>query len=151
MRLRGDTDFSLTAHFDRWTEGGVEFVFGMDAQRNLVGLAERLSEKDFAPLNRCACAPAARPRRRPQNVKAIIIHERGYEKLILEEEHVAEIAYRPHKCRRVYRLIIVRKKIRVEQGQQHLFDQVRYLFYITNVRADIFTPLEVVWEVNDWC
>lgn len=151
VRLRGDTDFSLTANFDRWTDDGVEFVFGMDAQRHLVELAERLAEKEFAPLDRCACAPAARPRRRPQNVKEIIIHERGYEKLILEAEHVAEIAYRPQKCRRAYRLIILRKTVRVERGQQHLFDQVRYLFYITNASDDGLTPAEVVWEANERC
>ena len=33
--LRGDTDFSLTRHFDRWSEK-VDFVFGMDAYRGLV-------------------------------------------------------------------------------------------------------------------
>jgi len=151
VRLRGDTDFSLTANFDRWTNDGVEFTFGMDAQRNLVELAERVAEKDFAPLNRCACAPVARPRQRPENVKAILINERGYEKLILEEEHVAEITYRPQKCRRAYRLIILRKTIRVERGQQHLFDQIRYLFYITNVGDDVFTPAEVVVDANDRC
>ena len=151
VRLRGDTDFSLTATFDRWTADGVEFVFGMDAPRNLVELADRLSEKDFTPLKRFAPAPAPRPRQRPENVKEIIVHERGYAKLILEEEHVAEVAYRPHKCRRAYRLIIVRKKIRVEKGQQHLFDQIRYLFYITNVCDDVLTPSEVVFDANDRC
>jgi len=151
VRLRGDTDFSLTVNFDRWTDDGVEFVFGMDAQRNLVELADRLSEKDFQPLKRGAPAPASRPRQRPENVKQIIVNERGYEKLILEEEHVAEVAYRPHKCRRSYRLIIVRKKIRVEKGQQHLFDQIRYLFYITNVSADALSPTGVVFEANDRC
>lgn len=151
VRLRGDTDFSLTANFDRWTEDGVEFVFGMDAHRNLVELADSLSEKDFRPLKRFAPAPASRPRQRPEHVKAIIVNERGYEKLILEEEHVAEVAYRPHKCRRSYRLIILRKKIRVERGQQHLFDQTRYLFYITNVRDDLLTPSEVVYEANERC
>lgn len=151
VRLRGDTDFSLTAHCDRWTEDAVEFVFGMDAQRNLVELADRLSAKDFRPLQRSAPAPVERPRQRPENVKAILVNERGYEKLILEEEHVAEIAYRPHKCRRSYRLIILRKKIRVERGQQHLFDQTRYLFYITNVRADALPPSAVVYEANDRC
>jgi len=151
VRLRGDTDFSLTANFDRWTEDAVEFVFGMDAHRNLVALADALSEKDFTPLKRSAPAPASRPRQRPENVKQIIVNERGYEKLILEEEHVAAIAYQPHKCKRSYRLIILRKKIRVEKGQQHLFDQTRYLFYITNVRDDALTPSEVVYEANDRC
>jgi len=151
VRLRGDTDFSLTANFDRWTEDKVEFVFGMDAQLNLVKLADGLSDKDFRALKRSAPAAVSRPRQRPENVKAIIVNERGYEKLILEEEHVAEIAYRPHKCRRSYRLIILRKKIRVERGQQHLFDQTRYLFYITNVGDDVLTASEVVFEANDRC
>lgn len=151
VRLRGDTDFSLTANFDRWTADGVEFVFGMDAQRNLVEIADRLGDKDFSALKRAAPVPAPRPRQRPENVKAIIIKERGYEKLILEEEHVAQVAYRPHKCRRSYRLIILRKKIRVEKGQQHLFDQIRYLFYITNVSDGVLTPSEVVYEANERC
>jgi hypothetical protein len=151
VRLRGDTDFSLTANFDRWTDDAVEFVFGMDAHRKVVAIADRLSEKDFRPLRRGAPAPASRPRQRPENVREIIVNERGYEKLILEEEHVAEVRYRPHKCGRPYRLIIVRKKIRVEKGQQHLFDQIRYLFYITNVLADVLTSAEVVFEANDRC
>lgn len=151
VRLRGDTDFSLTAHFDRWSDDGVEFVFGMDAHRNLVELADSLSEKEFQPLKRGVPAPASRPRQRPENVKEIIVNERGYEKLILEEEHVAEVEYRPHKCKRSYRLIILRKKIRVEKGQQHLFDQIRYLFYITNVCEEVLTPSEVVYEANDRC
>jgi hypothetical protein len=151
VRLRGDTDSSLTAHFDRWTAAGVEFVFGMDAQRNLVEVADRLSEKDFRPLPRVAPVPATHPRQRPENVKEIIVNERGYEKLLLEEEHVAAVAYRPHTCRRSYRLIILRKKLRVEKGQQHLFDQIRYLFYITPVGDDALTASEVVYEANDRC
>ena len=33
--LRGDTDFSQTTQLDRWHDDGVEFVFGMDAMKNL--------------------------------------------------------------------------------------------------------------------
>jgi hypothetical protein len=34
--LRGDTDFTQTAHLDRWDEAGdISFVFGMDARKNL--------------------------------------------------------------------------------------------------------------------
>ena len=35
VRLRGDTDFSLTRNFDRWSEEGVEFVFGDRGQSEL--------------------------------------------------------------------------------------------------------------------
>jgi hypothetical protein len=151
VRLRGDTDFSLTANFDRWSEAGVEFVFGMDAHRKLVELADGLAEKDFRPLVRSHRSAPERVRRRPENVKEMIVYERGYEKLILEAEHVAEVAYQPGKCQRPYRLIIVRKKIRVEKGQQHLFDQIRYLFYITNAANDDLDTAQVVFEANARC
>src|ERR1700730_9109653 len=32
--LRGDTDFSLTAHFDRWAQR-VDFIFGMDTTTDM--------------------------------------------------------------------------------------------------------------------
>jgi hypothetical protein len=41
--VRGDTDFSLTAHFDRWAER-VDFVFGMDCNAALRSRAEALDE-----------------------------------------------------------------------------------------------------------
>jgi hypothetical protein len=151
VRLRGDTDFSLTAHFDRWSAAGVEFVFGMDAHRKLVELADGLAEQDFRPLVRSDRSAVERPRRRPENVKEMIVYERGYENLILEAEHVAEVAYQPVKCQRSYRLIIVRKKIRVAKGQQHLFDQIRYLFYITNVTGGALDTAAVVFEANARC
>ncbi len=50
VRLRGDTDFSLTAHFDRWTEAGVEFDFGIDAHPSFVKWAEALPEARWKEL-----------------------------------------------------------------------------------------------------
>ena len=47
--LRGDTDFSLTAHFDRWAER-VDFLFGMDANAALRSRAEALDESAWARL-----------------------------------------------------------------------------------------------------
>jgi hypothetical protein len=40
--FRGDTDFSQTTYLDRWDKDGVSFVFGLDAQPNLVARAEEL-------------------------------------------------------------------------------------------------------------
>ncbi len=37
--LRGETDFALTENFDRWTDDGIEFGFGIDAMHNLVEIA----------------------------------------------------------------------------------------------------------------
>src|SRR5664280_1952112 len=49
--LRGDTDFSLTAHFGRWAER-VDFVFGMDASAALRSRAEALDESAWTRLHR---------------------------------------------------------------------------------------------------
>ena len=38
--LRGDTDFSLTEHLDRWDKR-CKFVLGFDARPNLVALSSR--------------------------------------------------------------------------------------------------------------
>ena len=38
------------------------------------------------------------------------------------------------KCKKVYRMVVVRKNLSVEKGQRKLFDDVRYFFYITTRR-----------------
>jgi len=50
--LRGDTDFTQTAHLDRWDGQGVEFLFGIDALPKLVRQAENLPEKGWKRLVR---------------------------------------------------------------------------------------------------
>ncbi len=71
---------------------------------------------------------------------------KGYENKVLTGESVAEIDYQPNKCSRSYRLIIVRKNISVKKGEQVLFDDKRYFFYITN-RVD-YTPPQIVSLAN---
>ena len=92
--LRGDTDFSLTAHFDRWTERGVDFVFGVDAMRNLVEFAGKLDENRWSPMVRKPKYEVkTSPRKRPENVKEAIVRRRGYENITLQEESVAALAW----------------------------------------------------------
>ncbi len=52
--LRGDTDFSLTGNFDRWTDDDVDFIFGYDAMANMVKLADSLDDAAWQPLKRRA-------------------------------------------------------------------------------------------------
>jgi hypothetical protein len=63
--------------------------------------------------------------------------------------NIAEIEYQPLKCSRPYRLIIVRKNISVQKGEQVLFDEIRYFFYITN-RVD-YTGEQIVSLANGRC
>ena len=133
VHLRGDTDFALTEHFDGWTDQGTRFTFGIDSMRNLVVRAEKLPKNAWKLLHR---DPKYRvktlPRRKPENVKEKIVKERRYENLRLKSEAIAEFRYQPGKCQRAYRIVVVRKNISVEKGEDVLFDELRYLFYITN-------------------
>jgi len=148
--FRGDTDFSLTVNFDRWTQAGVRFAFGMDAMPNLVETADGLPARDWRRLERrTRHRQNSRSRLRPNNVKEQIVAEKGYRNLKLQEEHVAEFDYRPGKCTRSYRMIVLRKSISVEEGQRRLFDEIRYFFYITNIEE--MTPAEVVFFCNERC
>jgi len=148
--LRGDTDFALTAHFDRWTEEGVRFAFGIDAMPNLVKIAEGLDRKLWRVLRRREKKPmSGQRRRRARNVKEEIVVEKGYRNIRLLREHVAQFSYRPTKCKRSYRVVVLRKSLSVEEGQVRLFDDVRYFFYITNI-TDL-SAAEIVWFCNERC
>ena len=148
--LRGDTDFALTANFDRWTAQGVRFAFGTDAGKHLVQIAEDLDNRRWRVLDRREKRSGSAPgRRRPLNVKDRIVAEKGYKNITLQKEHVAEFSYQPGKCKRPYRVIVVRKTLSVEQGQALLWEDVRYFFYITNIEE--MSPAEVVFFCNDRC
>jgi len=64
-------------------------------------------------------------------------------------EDVAEFAYRPGRCEKFYRLVVVRKNLSQEKGEKVLFDDVRYFFYISNSYGE--SPEEIVFLANDRC
>jgi hypothetical protein len=148
--VRGDTDFTQTQHLDRWDADGVQFLFGADAQANRHILADDLPASAWQTLKR---APRytikTEPRQRPENVKEPIVVAREFKNLRLISEEVAEFDYRPTACRQSYRMIVVRKNLSVEKGEQVLFDDYRYFFYLTNDRTS--SAAEVVFAANDRC
>lgn len=150
ITLRGDTDFTLTGELDRWNEAGIGFIFGMDAHKKVVGLAEELPEKAWKQLDRLPRYEiATRPRHKRERVKEQVVRFKGYQNMKLVGESVAEIQYRPNKCKQAYRLVILRKNISVQKGEEALFDEIRYFFYITN-RED-YTTEQIVSLANGRC
>ena len=148
--IRGDTDFSQTQYLDRWDQRGVRFVFGINAMPNLIEIADNLPGGLWEPLLRPAKYQVkTQPRRRPANVKQQIVIQRRYENIRLQCEDVAEFAYRPTKCNKTYRMVVLRKNLSVEKGEKVLFDDIRYFFYITN--DYISSPAEVVRFANGRC
>jgi Transposase DDE domain group 1 len=148
--LRGDTDFSLTANFDRWSER-VDFVFGMDANAALTGIADSLDESRWARLDRKAPYEneTGQTRTRREDHKGRIVKEKGYLNLELNYEDVAEFDYRPGKCKRAYKVVALRKNISRSKGEQALLDEVRYLFYVTSYTDK--TPAQIVELANERC
>ena len=148
--LRGDTDFSQTAYLDGWDQQeDVKFLFGIDAMPNLQLQAELLAKSAWKPLVRPVRSTAGPERAKPPNVKEPIIGQRMFKNLKLRREHVAEIDYKPTKCKKSYRLIICRKSIDVEMGQEKLWSEYRCFFFITNDRT---TPAEqLVLQANGRC
>jgi hypothetical protein len=150
IRLRGDTDFSLTTEFDRWDRDGVRFVFGYDAKANMVAQATGISDEVYRDLvGRAERVIKTNPRRHPDNVKNAIVAERGFKTLHQKSVEVAEFSYRLGAPKRDYRVVVVRKNLSVEQGKDVLFDEYRYLFYITNEKD--LTCDQVVAEAHQRC
>ena len=69
----------------------------------------------------------------------------------LEDEVYSEFSYRPGKCARDYRVVVVRKTIRVEQGNLLLVPETRYHFYITNAPKREMTTRQVIRHANERC
>jgi hypothetical protein len=150
VRLRGDGHFSLTDDFDHWTTDDVEFVFGLAAHPKLVEVAEGLEGGVWRRLQRERKGRRPRGARKPR-VKRAVIEARGYRHIELEREEYAEFTYRPKKCNRDYRVVVLRKTINVKEGQALLIPEVRYHFYITNVPRSVLTGRQVIRESNDRC
>jgi hypothetical protein len=149
--LRGDTDFSLTEHFDRWDEAGVEFVLGMDAMPNLVDIAENLGESAWTGLQRKRRQRQGPPRAKRPNHKEAFVEEKGSKNLKLRGESYAEFDYQPTKCGQSYRVAAVRKAIDVNSGQERLFEEVRFFFSITNAKRSELTARKIITSANQRC
>jgi len=151
IRLRGDTAFSVTSQFDYWTDSDVEFVFGIDSQPTFVNRAKDLPKSAWSALKRSPEKRGQTPRFKGRNLLEEKVEEREYIHYRLAGESIAEIAYKPRKAKRVYRMIVLRKLINVKKGQQRLEDEIQYRFYVTNVPVRKLSAVDVVFQNNARC
>ena len=151
ISLRGDTDFSQTAHLDRWDAlEGVRFLFGMGVNEALLARAGGLPAEAYSYLKRPPKYQIeTAPRQRPERVKAEVVRRRGFETIHTLEEMVAEFDYRPTACRGTYRVVVLRKRLGIDKGAVRLREEVRYFFFITNDRESAADDL--VLEANGRC
>ena len=133
VTIRGDTDFTHTAQLDRWDEAGRFFILGLDAHPKVVQLAEALPASAWQRLERLPKYEIlTAPRAKAFRHKEQIVIEKEFKNQKLAGEDIAEIDYQPLQCGRKYRLVIVRKNLSVQKGEQALLDEIRYFFYLTN-------------------
>lgn len=147
--LRGDTDFTMSAHLDRWDDAGVRFVFGHDADRGFVDRAENMLFDDSTELVRKAERAFSTTRAKQPRIKEEIVRERGYLNKRLLAEDTIEFDYKPHRAKKSYRIVVLRKWIVEERGQRVLAEDFRYFFYITNDWT--LSQAQVIAESNGRC
>jgi len=139
-----------SGYFNLEDEQAVRFVFGIDAQANLIDQADSLPRRAWERLKRPAKYEIqTEVRRRPENIKDIKVIEREFQNIRLRSEDVASFAYSPTACQKTYRIVVVRKNLSIEKGARCLFDDIRYFFYITNDRES--KAAEIVFEANARC
>lgn len=147
--LRGDTDFTMTQHLDRWDDAGVRFVFGYDANPAFVERAETMHLNEYEHLVRKADLAFGAARARQPRFKENIVNEREYLNKRLVDEDTAEFEHKPAKAKKAYRIVVLRKFIVEERGQLMLGGLFRYFFYVTNDRK--LSHAEVIAEANGRC
>ena len=146
--FRGDTDFSQTKHLDRWHDDGIEFVFGIDRNHAVQTLAVAQSPGEWRFLERPPKYDVKTKRRTPrERFKEKVVIEREFRNLTQVDELISEFEYRPTACSRTYRVVALRKVLRVTEGQRVLYPETRDFFYITNRRDR--TAEEIVFFAND--
>jgi hypothetical protein len=143
--IRGDSEFCLTEDFDKWNKIGNFFTFSYKCLNTLVYKALLLPGNKWRRLWR---EKKHEDNGKP-NYKQTFIQEKGYRDIRLIKEYVAEFRYQPSKCKKEYRMIAVKKIIEVTEGQDFLFEENRFFFYITNIEH--MTPEEIIRFINGRC
>ena len=142
--LRGDTDFP-----DGTLTSGIRNEVVRIRRAPRVALAGKSRRRLAAGGASGRYEIGTEPRTRPENGKERIVREREYKNIRLESEQVAEFVYQPGKCQKGYRMVVVRKNLSVEKGEQVLFDDIRYFFYLTNDTS--LSATEIVFFANQRC
>ncbi|AOY57784.1 conserved uncharacterized protein [Desulfococcus multivorans] len=107
---------------------------GMDIschRGNLVKLAKSLTEWDLLE-RKPGHTVKTRKRRKAENIKKAVVKKRKFKTIQTVSEYLSEFSYKPGKCKKPYRMIVLKKILKVTKVELKLFDNVRYFFYITN-------------------
>jgi hypothetical protein len=74
-----------------------------------------------------------RPRRKQSNRRRACARARDFKELRLVRQWIAELPQLDAATGKPYRLVVRRQRIEHHQGQQHLFDEYRYRYIVTDL------------------
>ena len=122
----------------------------MPAVKKVEQKAEQVAESQWKRLTRPPkYAVETAPRQRPDNVKDRVVIQREFDAVHLDYEQITDFEYTPVKCRKSYRIVVLKKHLLWTKGQHQLWDEVRYFYYITNDRKT--SAEEIVFGANKRC
>ena len=135
--LRGDSAFARQDIFDVCEQHRFCFAMVCPAHKNLGALADAIPAEKWRVFRahdkgNTVCPAHKKRRRRRENLRRAKARARGKRDLRLIEQWESEIAYKPVRSKKPYRLIIRRQRIE-ESHQGHLFELWRYRYALTNL------------------
>ena len=143
LLVRGDSDFDRQDLRDVCKKHGAYIAVVGREHTGRPEIAKAIPETAFRPFRPRAWRAVEervgksgfRARARKPNRRRKRARERNYHELRLVEQQIAEVPYRPTGSSFTYRLIVRRQLIENHKGQQHLFDQYRYRYVITDLQG----------------
>jgi hypothetical protein len=149
--VRGDSAFARQDIFDVCDHNGLFFAMVSAQHQNFPALAEALKEPCWRPFRATEQRSGGdrKTRRRGRDLRRQRARERGKRDLKLEKQWIAEIAYKPARSEKTYRLVIRRQRIE-ESEQGELFELWRYRYVLTNLPSSVSTE-EVVRQTYRRC
>jgi len=149
IRMRGHCKWQ-TQHLARWIAQGERGRFGLEGPNNLKAAADDGPKPDWKPLKRTQPLNKITEPAKPANVTRHFIRECGYVHLAPEREDLAQSGCKPTACQHGYRIVVARRNLSREQGDSRLFDEIRYLFYISKDHKSC-TAEQMLFQRNRKC
>jgi len=125
--LRGDTAFTQTEYLDGWDDDRVKFIFGIPVVKKVEQKADQVPESQWKRLTRPPkYAVETAPRQRPDNVKDRVVIQRESDAVHLDYEQITDFEYTPVKCRKSYRIVVLKKHLLWTKGQHQLLQSMSF-------------------------
>lgn len=156
--VRADSDFDRANVREACEAHEAYFAFVGREFKNRPAIADSIPEQDWRPFRtkakrqkvKAKNEPGFRSRRKKHNRRRRRARQRNYKELKLVRQWMTEVPWSPPDTDKTYRLVIRCQLIEHRQGQQHLFDDYRYRYVVTNL-PESYSTRDVIDETYERC